>query len=174
MKKYLIIAISIFFILTIFGCGKFQKEISISKTQIQEMLDKKFPIDKNSVFAKLTLASPNVYLGRSNIGMKLNYFGNFFKKKISGFIDFNGEIIYKQDKGAFYLANFNIVDIKVNKSNFLNIGKLKTIFIKIIDSYLDDYPVYRLNQADIKENIAKFFLKDVKIQSENLILILGV
>jgi len=138
------------------------------------MLDKKFPIDKNAVIARLTLDSPSVYFKKKNIGMKLHYYGNFLNKEITGCADFNGHLSYKRDKGAFYLTDFNIADIAVNDANFSNKEKLRAVVLKILNNYLDDYPVYRLDQKDFKHNLAKLMLKNLNIVGESLVITLGI
>jgi hypothetical protein len=169
-----IVLVALVFPAFVINCGRFQKDIQIPKTTIQEMVDKKFPFDKNVVIARLTLDSPAVYFKDKNIGMKLNYYGNFLNKEIKGGIDFNGKITYRQKQGAFYLTDFNIVTITVSDANFSNEEKLKTTILKITNNYLDDYPVYRLDQTDFKQNIAKLLLRDLKIEGEELVITMGI
>ena len=161
-------------ILYLNGCEKFQKDIIIPQTKIQEMVDHKFPFDKNIVIARLTLDSPSVYFKNENIGMKLNYFGNFLNKEVKGVVDFNGQLIYKKDKGAFYLSQFEIVEISINENNYSDMEKLKSSISNITTNYLDDYPVYRLNQKDFKQSLALLFLKEIKVNSSSLIITMGL
>lgn len=172
MKKELIFIVIT--IMLISGCGKFQKEVLISKDQIQATLNKKFPYDKNAIIARLTLDSAKVYFKNENIGLKLSYYGNFLNKEIKGIVDFNGKIFYNNSKGAFYLHEFEIAEISVNESNFSQQEKLEATVLKIVKNYLDDYPVYRLNQGDFKQNLAKLALKDISVQGENLAILLVI
>jgi hypothetical protein len=154
--------------------GKFQKEIVISKAEIQEILDKNFPIEKNLGFAKINLESPSVYFENENIGIRLNYSGSIFKKSASGAVDMNSQIIYRQDKGAFYLSNFNIDEIAINDASFADKEKIKTTVSNVLSYYLDDYPIYTLKQRDFKQNLAKLLLKDVRVQGDALVLTMGI
>jgi len=174
VKMRNLIVIVMFALFTFVGCGKFQKEILISKDQIQSALDKKFPYDKNAIIARLTLDSTKVYFKGKNIGFKLSFYGNFLSKEIKGIVDFNGNIFYRHEKGAFYLKDFEIAQIAVNEANFSQKGKLEATVLKIVKNYLDDYPVYRLNQDDFKQNIAKLILKDISVQGENLSILLVI
>ena len=169
-----LITILTFVLIAIASCGQFQKEIFISKAQIQEMIDKKFPYDKNMIIARLTLDSPVVYFKEKNIGLKLNYYGKFLEKEVKGFIDFNGQLLYKQEKGAFYLSDFNIVDIAVDNSAFSNDDKFKTTVSTVATKYLDKFPVYKLDQNDFKKNLASLLIKNVRAQNEQLVITMGI
>jgi len=156
------------------SCDTFQKDIIIPQSKIQEEMDKKFPYDKSIVIARLLLDSPLVYFKGENIGMRLNYYGNFLNKEVKGVVDFNGQIVYKQDKGAFYLSDFSIVEIAVNEANYSDQEKLKTAVSNITTNYLNDYAIYRLNQKDFKQNLAKLLLKDIKINGNTLVITVGI
>jgi hypothetical protein len=173
MKMKLRILLLLILVSGLVGCGKFEKEILIPKSKIQSMVAKKFPYKKNAIIAKLNLHSPQVYFKDTNIGLKLNYYGNFLEKEINGLIDFNGQIFYRPEKGAFYIKNFQIVDIVVNEANFSDKQRLKSVVLKLVINYLEDYPVYRLNPTDFKQNIAKLLLKEVSVKDDSLSVLLS-
>lgn len=171
MKK---LFVSLLILLLFFtGCLNFEKEIIIPKSKIQSMIDKKFPYELNVVIATAELNSPKIYFQGSNIGMKLNYSGTFLDNKVNGVIDFNGEILYRPEQGAFFLNNFNIVDISINDSNFKGIDKFKSILVGVVNNYLKNYPVYKLKPKNFKQKLAKLFLKEVKTQGGQLLLLIG-
>jgi hypothetical protein len=156
------------------GCGGFEKEVLIPREKLQDMIDKKFPYQKNAVIAKIGLDTPLVYFREENVGLRINYSAQLLDKKVSGDIDFNGRIYYRQEKGAFYLKDFDIVDIEVDDSNFSDEKKIKSVLSEILNNYLKDYPVYRLDQKDFKQNLAKLLLKSVDIKGDNLSLVLSI
>lgn len=172
MKK--IVLLLLVLTLSFIGCGKFEKWIHISRDQIQRAINKKFPYDKNLIIANFKLDSPDIYFKETNVGMKLNYYGNFLNKEIEGLVDFNGELVYKQDKGAFYLRNFEIVDIVVNEANFSSKEKLKKTILNLVNNYLEDFPVYRLKPQDFKQNIAKLLLKNIVVQDDGIAILLSI
>lgn len=172
MKKVLYLLLLLISLIS--GCGKFEKWINIPKDQIQQAINKKFPYDKNLVIARFKLDSPEIYFKETKIGLKLKYYGNFLNKELEGLVDFNGELIYNQEKGAFYLRNFEIIEISVNESNFSSKDKLKKTILNLLNNYLDDYPVYKLKQSDFKQSIAKLFLKNIVVQDAGLSILLGL
>ena len=171
MKKVIIIAVCMLFA---FSSCAFQKEIIIPRAKIQELVSKKFPYDRNVIIARLTVQAPEVYFKGKRIGLKLSYNGNFLEEDIKGSVDFNGNIIYKPQTGAFYLSDFIISDITVNEYNFSEKAKIQKLIDDIISNYLNDFPVYRPNPDDFKQNLARLLVKDVFIRNDDVIIVLGV
>ncbi|MFH2012769.1 MAG: DUF1439 domain-containing protein [Pseudomonadota bacterium] len=170
MNRLIIIALCMLF--TFSSCA-FQKEIIIPRAKIQEVVSQKFPFDRNILIANLTVKAPEVYFKGKSIGLKLSYNGNFLEEELEGSADFNGNIIYKSQTGAFYLGDLIISDITVNEHNFSEKNKLQKLIDDIISNYLDDFPVYRLNPDDFKENLARLLVKDVFIRNDDVIIVLG-
>jgi hypothetical protein len=174
MKR--IIAILFIFItcLILISCGIFQKEIIIPGSRLQEIVDKKFPYDINIIFARLILDSPLIYFQVKNIGMKLNYRGQIMGNVISGSIDFKGLVIYKPEKGAFFINDFDIVDLTINNGNLADKEKIINAVSSILNNYLNDLPVYQLENKDSIWSLTKLRLKGVDVKGENLVLTLGI
>jgi hypothetical protein len=170
MKKIIIIAACMLFAFS--GCA-FHKEIVIPRAKIQELVSKKFPYDRDVIIAHLKVQAPEVYFKGKRIGLKLPYYGNFLGEQIEGYADFNGNIIYKSKTGTFYLSDFIISDITVNGQNFSEKLKLQRMIDNIIYNYLDEFPLYRLNADDFKENLARLLVKDVFIRNDDVIIVLG-
>ena len=172
MKKCLFL-LSVIAVLFVNGCGHFNKTITIPRATIQGLIDKKFPIDKNLLIARFTIETPSVYFKDQNIGIKMNYKGNFLADEIKGYLDVNVRITYKQDKAAFYLTDMNIEEFEVNGLNFSNVEKIKNVMQNIANNCLEKYPVYQLNQKNFSEKIAKIFLKELTIKEETIVIRLG-
>lgn len=153
-------------------CGKFQKEIFIPRTLIQDTLEKKFPYDKSAIFARLTLSEPFSYFVDTCIGIKLKYRGTFLDKEINGNLDLKGSIKY--EKGKFYLENFEIVELTMDEKEFDSKGKLQKIIFNMINNYFECFPVYTLKQTDFKQNIAKMLLKNITVNGDSLCVLIGI
>ena len=167
-------SVVVLFVLALSGTAcSFQKDITINKYEIQNLIDPKFPVEKNVIIAKAELKYPDVYFQGDHLGMKLQYTGRFLKKNAEGQIDFNGSLLYKPEKGAFYLSKIEIVQFSVNKENLLNRDKLQGTIETILNEFICDIPVYQLKQKDFKEKLAKLLLKKVRVENERLILTVG-
>lgn len=174
MQRIVAIPLMIVAFLLLISCGIFQKEIIIPGSRLQEIVDKKFPYDINIIFARLILDSPLIYFQVKNIGMKLNYRGQIMGNIISGAIDFKGLVIYKPDKGAFYINDFDIVDLTINNGNLADKEKIINAVSSILNNYLNDLPVYQLENKDSIWSLTKLRLKGVEVKGENLVLTLGI
>ncbi len=172
MKKSLLL-ISVIAALFVTGCGNFHKTIIIPRATLQGLVDKKFPIDKNLIIARFTIDTPVIYFKNQNVGIKMNYRGNFLADEIKGYVDVNGRITYKQDKGAFYLTDIIIEEFEVNGLNLSNEKKIKNVIQNIANHCLEGFPLYKLNQKKFRQKIAKIFLKNLTIKGEELVIRLG-
>lgn len=173
MKFLKLIMLSII-LMSFVGCKVFEKTVVVHKSKIQDALDSKFPIEKNMVVMKHTLSDPKVYFSGENIGIKFNYKGMYLEKQIDANIDVAGKIFYNQKKGAFYLQNFDLVSFDVNEMNFTTSNKLKNGLLNVLNNYIDKYPVYKLKQTDVKQNLAKLLLKDISVDGNNLVIRLSL
>jgi hypothetical protein len=173
MKKsfFLLSLIAGLFVIT--GCGNFHRTITIPRAKLQSLINKKFPIDRNLILARLTLETPDVYFKDQKVGIKMNYKGNFLADKIEGHMDVNGRITYKQKKGAFYLTDIKIEEFEVNGLNLSNEENFKNVVQNVANNCLEEYPVYQLSQKNFRQKIAKIFLKELTINKEALVIRLG-
>ena len=167
-------SVSILFALSLSGvaCG-FQRDVTIRKYEIQNVIDPQFPVEKDVIIAKAELKYPDIYFNGDHLGMKLQYTGRFLKKPAEGQIDLRGPLIYKPEKGAFYLSKIEIVNFSVNKDSHSSKDKLQGTFEAILGDFIVTIPIYRLKQKDFKEDLAKLQLKKIHVENENLILTMG-
>ncbi len=170
MKK--IILIFICMLLTCTGCA-LRKEIVIPRAKLQEAVSRKFPYDKDIGIARFTLQVPEVYFRGKNIGLRAVYFAHLLDKEVRGFVDVNGNIIYKPETGAFYLHDFNITDITLNEKDLLEKLNIQKVIDKIINNYLDGFLIYRLNPRDHKQNLARSYVKEIFVRNDDLVVVLG-
>ena len=171
MKKIFVFTMVLASII-LFNCDKFQKDIFIPRTTIQEAIEKKFPYDKSVVVARTTLTEPEIYFQDTSLGIKLNFNANFLEKEINGKLDLNGNIKY--EKGKFYLRDLNIVNFSLDEKEFSSKGKLLKIIKNMLKNYIDVYPVYTLKQSDYKQNIAKMLLKNLTVKGDSLCVTIGL
>ena len=76
-------------------------------------------------------------------------------------------------KELFILSDINIEEFEVNGLNFSNANKIKFVIQNIANNFLEEYPVYNLNQKNFRQKIAKIFLKKLTIKEETLVIRLG-
>ena len=179
MKKLLVPVL----LLLMTNCVHFHREITIPKTQIQELLDKQFTNGKNHVFMGFTVDSPAVYFSGQNIGLKVTYYRDASSRSqlvqlpgwspfLIGTADIKGDLTY--DQGCFYLSKIKIVDLVVREEGSENKkGKFKGRMLKLTGNWVGDVPLYRLDDNTYKQILAKRFFKKLRVEGDNIVVTLG-
>ncbi len=162
-------------LLAFLGCKGLDREISISKADIQKMADKKFPIEKNAALVNIRLYSPRVFFKDDSIGLALQYSANLLLTGISGNVSFKCKPVYKPENKSFYMSNFELTDITMdNAGGFTGKDKLMGFISMIVNGMLGDTPLYTLNPDDYRQNMARMVLKNVIVKGDNLVLTLSL
>jgi hypothetical protein len=92
---------------------------------------------------------------------------------IAGAVDLNGMLACKQ--GWFFLSRVRIVTMVVEeKASSKKKGKRTSGRLDIAGSYMLCVPVYRLDSTSFKQRLARRFLRDTRIEGDNLIITLGL
>jgi hypothetical protein len=170
--------------LSLVSCTRFQREIAIPRTCIQEMVGRQFPCERNILGQGFFLDSPIVYFSGKNIGLKFRYcesvsaahpnplFPNW-RNGIAGAVDLNGMLACKQ--GWFFLSRARIVNMVVEeKDSSKKKGKRTGGRLDVAGSYRVCVPVYRLDSTSFKQRLARRFLRDTRIEGDSLIITLGL
>ena len=112
--------------------------------------------------------------GRVKVGLDAQTRLASDKAPLTGTAMASAKVVYDKSAGAFYLEDATIES--------LNVGGLSEKWTKIAAKlgtlgareYLNRHPVCKLNPDDVKQNLVKCVLKDVKIKDKKLILTLGL
>jgi hypothetical protein len=158
-----------------FGCKGIDKEVIISKSTIQKMIEKKFPIERESPLAQIKLFSPQVFFDNDSIGINIQFSVVLLVKNLDGSVSFKCKPVYRPENTSFYMSNFELTYITMNNVNsFTGKDRLMGIISTIVNSLFIDIPIYRLNPSDYKQNLGKMLLKDVSVRGDSLVLLLSL
>ena len=171
MKKTILFLLITAIALT--GCMQPQNRILIPKSNIQDMVDTKFPYDKNAFVTRLKFQEPLIEFRDTDIKLNLAYSGYFMDKQINGHFDFVGRLDYKPEKGTLVITGMDLLNMDVNDAEFPYEEKLRAIAPKMIEQYLKKHPVYTLNPEDFNKDLVDLQLKDVKVQGDNLSILIS-
>lgn len=172
MKK--MICAAIIAMLALLGCQA-EKEITIPRSTIQKMTEKKFPIEKDSKLADIRLFSPQVFFINDSIGMTMKYSATLLIKEVGGTVSFKCKPVYRPENTSFYMSDFKLTNITMNNLNsFIGKDQLMSLTSMIVNGLFNDTPLYQLNPNDYKQNLAKMLLKGVSVKGDNLVLLLSL
>jgi hypothetical protein len=173
LKKIMLIIMMV--LLALSGCKGTEKEVIISKADLQKMIEVKFPIEKNFALVNINLYSPRVFFKDDSIGLALQYSTNLILTRISGSVSFKCKPVYRPGNTSFYMSNFEIIDITMdNAGGFIDKDRLMGFISMIINVLFDDTPLYTLNPSDYRQDMARMLLKSVIVRGDNLVLVLSL
>ncbi len=153
--------------------------MKVSASQIQENMQKSFPIKQNVVVGSISLINPQIVLNKKTnkmqTGLTFSYKPPFFSAQ-SGTIDLSGGIHYNKQNKSFYMLNPSIDNMKHNNSAmaFGMPDNMKSMMSSLVNEVFKKYPVYELKSNSISEKIIQKTLKSVKIDDGNMLLKFGI
>ncbi|MFT6028507.1 MAG: hypothetical protein ACI8O8_000231 [Oleiphilaceae bacterium] len=151
--------------------------IEVPKQVIEDQISLHMPLVKKLPLATIRLSGPKLNLleASNEVSLLLNVDVVMLKGfKGSGRGELVGSIDYRPDEGAFYLANPRIVNLKVAHVPVVLMPKFSQAAQLLLTKSLASYPVYRLNDDDVKHKMAKASLKKVSVSRDTLVLSLGL
>ena len=157
--------------------GIFRRELVFTKEDLQSKLTKKFPRKEKHPLMSVTFSNPEILLepGAHVMGIQLDVkMAPRLGKQLMGRVLAEGEIEYRPQHGEFFIVN-----PKLRKIEFENLKEkyekdVRSISDRIVEQYLSEVPVYRLDQRDFKQKVAKLVLKSVEIKDGKLVIVIGL
>ncbi len=151
--------------------------IEVPKQVIEDQISLHLPLVKKLPLASLRLSEPRLNLLESTneVSLFLNVDVLMLKGfKGSGRGELIGTIDYRPEEGAFYLVNPRIINLSIDHMPTMLIPKFSQAAKILLKKSLATYPVYRLNENDAKQKMAKASLKKVSVSDDRLLLTLGL
>ena len=151
--------------------------IALTQSEIQAALDKRFPVEKGALIFKVRFSDPVVRLrhGSEKIHFEVSAGTNFTVADLTpegrGLIE--AGIGYRPEEGEFILLDPEL-DLQIKGLSEEKNRKIVEVSNLILSSYVSEFPVYRLSRADVKQNMARLVLRDVRVDSGVLKITLGL
>lgn len=155
-------------------------EYSITKQEIQHAINKKLPLHKNLIVAKILVKQADISLiEEKNIAvLNTTFTVKLFDKKYSGKGELQSAVDYDQATGKFYLKALKVNSFNVDKLDPHFAEQLKKIIQDSLDSeqakdQLARNAVYTIGDKKVKDKLLKATLKRVEIKKDKVVLILS-
>ena len=151
--------------------------LSLSESDIQQQLSKRFPISKTSqeIFT-IECSSPVVDLSVSTntvtISIAIKAYLLIEEAGFTGIVKVSGIPFYEPEGGSLFIKNANIDEINIIKlpeKHKKHLEALRGVANEVLTTYFDITPVYTLNPANFKESLVKSFLKAVSVKNRQLV-----
>jgi hypothetical protein len=158
-----------------------QKEfvIEITQEQIQERLDARFPISEQYLIVfRLTLADPEVVLreGSDRIGLGVSAHTNVRvnEEDLTGKAHITTKIRYDPGKGSLLLVHPDVEEFTISLLPEEYGDEVMLAANLSARKFLNNYEIYKLNQADFKQRLVKLVLREVVVHNGVLRITLGL
>lgn len=160
-------------LLTLTACSApFRSTIAISEAELQQKVQKRFPVEKRVLVAKLALENPSVRLEAGNDRVFLDLDASASVGPLArypGHVSVSGKLAYDDEMKALFLddAIVHRVDIPDLPAEFHDpVREAATVALR---AHLATTPVHR-----IKGGTAKMFVKDVKVEDKRVLVEVGI
>lgn len=170
----LILIVSVFFTACVRGLDSNGLTLNIEESELNKTSDK-FPLERNFVFAKVSLEQPYIYIPKNTnrLNAKANMdLSAIFIPNANGVFELSGVPYFNKDKSAIFLK-----DIKIDDLKFTNLSLDKTYINLLIsnmnpvfDTIFENIPIYEINKSSFKGS----FVKDIKIEDSELLVTFGL
>ena len=141
-------------------------EIEITPTQMQQMAVQQFPIEKQTLFARVQLSDPQITLpGEQRLALALNinaYFPNNTMSQGSAIVD--GKLSYDSALGEFHINHPRLRQLNINGLAKQHNQILKDLITPIIQQSIPSIVIYRLDEKRFRDRLTKQSLKNITIR----------
>lgn len=146
--------------------------IELSEAEIQQELQKKFPIKECVLVFCVEFEDPFVLLSKTanrlhfGASAKLDYL--LKQKSYQGKAEFSGTIEYRPEEAIFYLSESRIEKFDVEGVSDKHAKQVNVIATALISNYLNTNPIYRLEGTEIHQLASRLFLRKVDVANQTL------
>ncbi len=183
MKKVIIVAL----VLVLLFAGGFlyvrnkQYNVIITQQQIDDALQKKFPVTKTHLLIfRITYSNPHLTLlpdsNRIEVGLDAEVSIKILNeaKKLGGTVLVTSALAFRSETKQFFLASPQINKLEIQGVPQQYLDKVTDFASIAAREYLQEFPVYTLKAKDTKTAAAKLLLKDVQVKSREIHVTLGL
>ena len=157
--------------------GPFRKKMTFTGADLQKKIAPKFPLKKKNTLFTVTFSQPLILLekGADRLGIRLDLkVAPPFGKKYKGTVEVDGKIAYHPDQGEFVVVDPQVRQLHIGDVPQKYQGTIRDLMNQVAIHYLTNIPVYKLDQGDFKQSLAKLVLRSVLIEDGELVIEMGL
>jgi hypothetical protein len=180
MKKIIILVVLVVVAAGAYFGWKFMQQgftIEITQQQIQTQVQSRFPVQKSYLVANVTLSDPKVVLkdnsDRVFVGATVTV-NVPTQRPGTGSTMMSGKVVYDKEQGAFTLSDMKVEELKIQGVSDKSVGQAREVVSTVGAEVLNRFPIYKLDQNDRAQKLAKGFLKSVDVAGGKLRITLGL
>lgn len=159
------------------SCSTFRREVHLSQAQLQEKVEKAFPVERRQAFVEMTFRHPQILLaaGGDRIGLELDVeVGVSGVGVLDGRMGVDGGLAYRADSGEIIIVDARLTELDVAGLPKRYSKALRSVAARVVQKHFAEVPVYRLDQSDFKQSLARLALKSVEVRDGEVVATLGL
>jgi hypothetical protein len=157
------------------GCGA-SYTVRLSAADIEQSLARRLPVSKSRLMVAVSVRSVSVefMVGEDRILLRPEVDVSIAgQTALVGRALVEGQLRYSPPTGEFFFDKPKVVDVAIRGLPESVRPVTEEVIAMLGETYLATMPVYRLNQNDFKQSLAKLVLKSVKVRQGRLEIVLG-
>ena len=155
-------------------------ELRFSRDEIKTRIDQKLPYQKPGSHFDLIIKNVRIDFPaqskRIHLGFDLEVSSTKFLRGVlfNGSIDLDSSIRYEETSAQFYLDDAQVLDLKMDRIPAAFSKKMVKGINKSVIEYVRTIPIYRLKESDVKNQLTRAFLKKIRIEQGQLIVVIKI
>lgn len=160
------------------GCGDtLRTTVEFSRDEIQERVEKEFPLkEKNALFA-LDFSRPQVLLheGTNRMGLVVDVSATLLgSSPYQGQLELDGRLDYRPEEGAIFLVDTHLRRFELQGVSSSYLKQIETVVGSALKEFLERQPVYALDPEAFGHSLAKLALKSVRVENAKVVAEIGL
>jgi hypothetical protein len=160
------------------GCtSALQKELRLTRQQLQEKVEQIFPIEQRQAFVHMVFSKPQILLADSGerIGLALHVEASMPGMGVmQGQMELDGGLEYRAKKDEIAITDTRLITLDIEGLSAGSSKSLQTLAAGVVKKYLAEVPIYRLDQDDFKQSLTRLMLKSVAVREGEVVATLGL
>ena len=159
-------------VIALFSAPLGASPLEFSQADLQARVAPQFPIQRSMFGIAMSFTEPVVFLSENEnrLGVEVTVtaaMSPVIKGKGRGMID--GTLIYKPDTGQFVLTEPRLRNLKVENIPPEQQARLRETIDWVARNALVEIVVYQLSDTDVREKMAKRFIKSTEVKDGKLL-----
>ncbi len=160
------------------GCSSLgHVTLKVSNAELQDRLDKKFPITKRKGVFKVVLSDPQLVLVRQNNRLRTTVTARASALGATvgqSKVTISGGVRYDKASKAFYMTDPRVTKLDVSHIPQRYQDQFRRVVDVAVQELVPGIPVYRLDKNTFKHSTSRAFLKRAWIEDQHLHLEMGL
>ncbi|MEY8204275.1 MAG: DUF1439 domain-containing protein [Bermanella sp.] len=151
--------------------------LEFTESQLQEKISAMMPVTKKTMLATIVVddAILDLVAGSERLALSASIQADALAGlSASGSLKIMGTLKYNAQQGAFYFHEPKLIELNIKDVPPKFHEQIKKLAQAALAKSLSRYPVYKLKDDNMKQQLAKSMLKSMEVKDQTLVVTLGL